>query len=41
MSLLLILLYAGLLFIKQRMVQFVEAHHRTAEGVQQLMQQYG
>ena len=41
-SLLLILLYAGLqLFIKQRRVQFVEAHHRTAEGVQQLMQQYG
>ena len=38
---LLILVYAGLLYIKPKQVQLVEAQHRTAEGVQQLMQLYG
>ena len=38
---LLILVYAGLLFIKLHQVQLVEEQHRTPAGVQLLMEQYG
>ena len=38
---LLILVYAGMLFIKLHQVQLVEEQHRTPAGVQLLMQQYG